>query len=338
MIIYTPPADAPVLPIIDFSGSFSPDVADRRAVAREVHKAARHTGFFYAAGHGIPQAVLDGQLEWTRRLFAMPDSAKQAVAISKSKCMRGYEQMGLQTLDQGSPPDLKESFMLARDLAPEHDYVRRGVPNHGPNQWPDNLPGFREQIETYQKHVEALGQHVMRCLALSLDLPESQFDDGFDEPMCTVRLLHYPPHPVTAADNQLGAGAHTDWGSITMLLQDANGGLEVRNAAGDWIRATPIPGTFVVNLGDMVRRWTNNLYHSTLHRVRNESGRERYSVAAFFNPNFFYQVECLPTCRSEDQPPVYPVCTVGEHIAEMFRLTYGAKPQGAQAPQASTAA
>jgi isopenicillin N synthase-like dioxygenase len=181
VIIYTRPADAPVLPIIDFSGSFSPGVADRRAVAREVHKAARHTGFFYAAGHGIPQAVLDGQLEWTRRLFAMPDSAKQAVAISKSKCMRGYEQMGLQTLDQGSPPDLKESFMLARDLAPEHEYVRRGVPNHGPNQWPNNLPGFREQIETYQTHVEALGQHLMRCLALSLDLPESQFDDGRDQ-------------------------------------------------------------------------------------------------------------------------------------------------------------
>jgi isopenicillin N synthase-like dioxygenase len=337
MIIYTPPADAPVLPVIDFSPSFSPNLADRREVAREVHKAARHTGFFYAAGHGIPQAVLDAQLDWTWRLFAMPDGEKQALSITNSNCMRGYERMALQTLDVGSPPDLKESFMLGRDLAPDHAYVRRGVPNHGPNQWPDNLAGFRGQIQSYQAHVEALGKHLMRCLALSLDLPESQFDDGFDEPMCTVRLLHYPPHPASAADNQLGAGAHTDWGSITMLLQDHNGGLEVRNAAGEWIRATPIPGTFVVNLGDMVRRWTNDLYHSTLHRVRNESGRDRYSIAAFFNPDFFYQVECLPTCRSADAPPIYSTCTVGEHIDEMFRITYGGKPQRNAAPQASPA-
>lgn len=335
MIIYTPPSDAPTLPVIDFTDSYSRDVEKRRAVAREVHKAARHTGFFYATGHSIPQAMLDAQLEWTKRLFAIPPAAKEAIAIENSNCMRGFERMALQTLDEGSPPDLKESLMLGRDLGPDHPFVRRGVPNHGPNQWPAGLPGFREQMQAYQAHVEALGKHLMRCLALSLELPEGQFDDGFDEVMCTVRLLHYPPQPPSAAANQLGAGAHTDWGSVTMLLQDENGGLEVRNAAGEWVRATPIRGTLVINLGDMVRRWSNDLYHSTLHRVRNESGRERYSVAAFFNPNFFYRVECLPTCRPEQGDPLYEPCTVGEHIDEMFRLTYGGKPKRAPTAQPS---
>jgi len=334
MIIYTPPSDAKELPVIDFTDSFSPDIEKRRRVAYEVHKAARHTGFFYAANHGIPQSVLDDQLAWTARLFALPVEKKAEVDIGKSKIMRGYERPALQTLDAGSPPDLKESFMLGRDLPADHPFVKRGVPNHGANQWPD-LPGFREQIELYTGHVISLGKHLLRCIALSLELPESQFDDGFDEPGCTVRLLHYPPMPADAAENQLGAGAHTDWGSVTMLLQDQLGGLEVRNADGSWIRATPIPGTFVVNLGDMIQRWTNDLYHSTLHRVLNTANRDRYSVATFFNPNYFYRVECLPTCRPEQGEPRYAPCTVGEHITEMFRQTYGGPKQKAAEAVAS---
>jgi len=142
-----------------------------------------------------------------------------------------------------------------------------------------------------------------------------------------VRLLHYPPHPADAAFNQLGAGAHTDWGSITMLLQDDCGGLEVQHVSGEWIRATPIPGTLIVNLGDMVRRWTNDIYYSTMHRaLNNVSGVDRYSVASFFNPNYLYRVECVPTCRPEVGEPLYPPCTVGEHIKEMFEKTYGRRP------------
>jgi isopenicillin N synthase-like dioxygenase len=326
MIIYTPPTDAKTLPVIDFTDSFSPDIEKRRHVAREIHKAARHTGFFYAINHGISESLLDAQLEWTARVFALPDEKKAAVNIAKSKCMRGFERMSLQTLDAGSPPDLKEGFMFGRDLPADHPFVKKGVPNHGPNQWPD-LPGFRAHMEVYQARVEALGKHLMRAIALSLELPESQFDDGFDEPGCTVRLLHYPPHPSNAAENQLGAGAHTDWGSVTMLLQDESGGLEVRNTDGSWIRAKPIPGTFVVNLGDMMRRWTNDIYHSTLHRVLNQSNRDRYSVATFFNPNYFYNVQCLPTCLPERGEPRYAPCTVGEHITEMFRITYGGSKQ-----------
>jgi isopenicillin N synthase-like dioxygenase len=326
MIVYTPPKPAESIPVIDLSGSFSSKLENRKAVAWEIHKACRDTGFFYVKNHGVPDELVSAQLDWTRRFFELPQEAKRAIDIKNSKCMRGFEGMALQTLDAGSPPDLKEGMMIGRELGPDHPWLKANVPHQGPNQWPDGIPGFREQMEAYLDRVVLLGKHLMRCIALSVDLPEDWFDGGLRDYMSTLRLLHYPPHPSNAAFNQLGAGAHTDWGSITLLLQDDCAGLEVQNAAGDWISATPIEGTFVVNLGDMVQRWTNDLYKSTMHRVlNNTSGRDRYSVPVFFNPDYFYRVECLPTCRSVTGEPKYAPCTVGEHIAEMFRRTYEKK-------------
>lgn len=169
-----------------------------------------------------------------------------------------------------------------------------------------------------------LGRHLLGFLALSLDLSEDYFAEGLVEPQFTSRLLHYAPHPKNAKFNQLGAGAHSDWGLITMLLQDDIGGLEVQNVAGDWIAAPPIPGTFVVNLGELVQVLTNGLYHSNLHRViNNSSERSRYSVPIFFDPDYFYRVKCVPTLWPEAGEPDFPETTVGEHIAYMFRKTYG---------------
>src|SRR5262249_33857593 len=151
------------------------------------------------------------------------------------------------------------------------------------------------------------------------------FDGAYEDATLAVRLLHYPPQVATGPRNQLGAGAHTDWGAVTMLLQDDRGGLEVRKSAGDWIRAEPIPGPVGVNPGDMMRRWTNDLYHSTLHRVLNNvSGRDRYSVATFLAGRWDYRVECVPTCRPADRAPNYAPCTIGEHSREMAQKTYGA--------------
>jgi isopenicillin N synthase-like dioxygenase len=322
MIPYTSPKPADHIPLIDLSDSFSADRAARAAAAYEIHKAARETGFFYVKNHGIDSSLVEGAFAQARRFFALPMEQKRRVSIDRWPCLRGYEELQHQRLDEGSPQDLKESFYLARDLGPEHPYVQAKVPNHGPNQWPDFLPGFREPIEAYYRPMLDLGRHLMRLLALSLSLEETYFDPMFAEPAATLRLLHYPSQPAVAPANQLGAGAHTDFGAITLLAQDDCGGLEVENAAGEWLRAQPIPASFVVNLGDMIKRWTNDVYHSNMHRVLNLSGRDRYSMALFFNPDFYTRVECVPTCLPPDREAKYPPCTAGEHVAEMIRLSY----------------
>jgi isopenicillin N synthase-like dioxygenase len=320
MILYTPAKSARHIPVIDLEKSFSGNLVDRRIIGWEIHKACRETGFFYVSNHRIGGELMAGQLEWARRFFYQPMEEKLAIDFSHSSRRLGYEPAMKQVLDEGSAPDLKESYMYAAPLTEAGaDTDESGVVN----LWPERLPGFRAQMLAYHRAIGALAMHVMRCIALSLDLDEEFFDGPFRNTAFGVRLLRYPPQAEIAAGNQLGAGAHTDWGGITVLLQDEKGGLEVLNAEGDWIYAAPIPGTFVVNLGDLLRRWTNDLYKSTTHRVlNNRSGQDRYSVPTFFSPRPDARVACIPSCAA-GRPPLYPPITAGEHTAEMARRTYG---------------
>lgn len=322
MIPYTPPKPADHIPVVDLAGSFAGNAARKAAIAREIHKASRDTGFFYVANHGIEPSVTERAFAEARAFFDLPIASKQAVSAANWPVARGYEQIQSRSLDSGSPPDLMESFYIGREQGPDHVYVQQGVSGYGANQWPPGRPGFRAAFEDYYGQAVGLSHHLMGLLALSLDLEESYFEAIYREVSATLRLHRYPPQPQDARANQLGAGAHTDYGSITILAQDDLGGLEVENAAGEWLRAEPIPGTFVVNNGDMVRRWTNDVYHSNMHRVRNESGRDRHSMALFFNPDYFARVECVPSCRPAAGAPLYAPCTAGEHIAEMIRLSF----------------
>jgi len=319
MIPYEPPRAADRIAQIDLTGSFD-DPAERDRVATEIHRACRETGFFYVVGHGVPQSLADAQIAAARALFAQDEAAKQALSVELSPCRRGYEGPGKQVLDSGSAADLKESFMLASDLPSEHPWVRDGLPMQGPNQWPA-LPGFREQTLAYQGEMIRLGRHLMACLALSIGMTADWFEDGLRDPQCGVRLLRYPPQPQDAGHNLLGAGAHTDWGSITILLQDDMAGLEVRNADDAWILATPIPGSFVINIGQMMERFTGGLYRANLHRVRNNAAdRARHSVATFF--------ELEPTYRMSPAAGLAPGAplpmTIGEHLEDMARASYAA--------------
>ncbi len=324
MKLYTPPKPAEFIPVIDLGPSFSLDIEDRKAVAWEIHKACRDTGFFYVKNHGVPPDLMARHLELSRAFFSLPAEVKAEVAVSKSSCTRGFEAMAAQTLDEGSPPDLKEGFLMGVDLPLDHPDVVGGVPNTGPNQWPADPPAFKRQFNEYMGYMVRLGSHLMRCIALSLELPESYFDEGLADPLYIGRLLHYPPHPANAAFNQLGAGAHTDWGMLTLLLQDDVGGLEIENAAGDWIKAPYVQDAFIINLGEMMPVLTNGLYHSTPHRVlNNSSGRDRYSCPTFFDPNYHYQVKCVPTCMPKSGSPLFAETTVGQHIANMYAKTYG---------------
>jgi isopenicillin N synthase-like dioxygenase len=333
VIAYRPPSAAKVIPMVDFAGSFSPRADDRRKVAWEVHKACRETGFFYVSNHRVPQALIDAQLDCARRLFALPLERKMALHMKQSASTAGYEPIGGQILDsqdagaEKAPPDLKESFYCAMELPAGHPWAKKRMRGFGHNQWPGGLAGFREQTLAYQAAVRELGDRVLAMLALSLELPEDYFAPFYDMPGTTLRLLRYPPHPRAALANQLGAGAHTDWGGVTLLAQDGLGGLEVRNVDGEWIQAAPVAGSFVLNLGDLMQRWTNGLYRSNMHRVKNiSSSRDRYSIAFFYSPRPDSRIECLPTCTDAEHPPKFASCTAAEHVHEMFRRSYGYAP------------
>jgi isopenicillin N synthase-like dioxygenase len=324
MILYSPPRPATHVPVIDLAGWRDAD--RRRALARALREACRDTGFFYVRNHGIPQELIEAQFACAARFFALPLERKLQLHMNRSRSFAGYEPLAAQTLDTDSPPDLKESYYYSCDLPDDHPCVVAGIRGYGANQWPDELVGFRDQMLAYYRAVRALGDRLLELLALSLELPEKWFAPMFREAAGTVRLVRYPPHPPDARFNQLGAGAHTDWGAITLLAQDDCGGLEVQNIAGDWIAAPPLAGTLVVNLGDLVQRWTNDIYRSTPHRVLNAGAhRDRYSVPFFYSPAHHVRIQCLSTCVGPGNPPKYAPCTAGEHLMAMFNRTYGRK-------------
>ena len=200
-----------------------------------------------------------------------------------------------ESLDPTKPADLKEAFNIGLDLDPADPRVIAGEPFRGVNLWPD-LSGWREAMLAYFDAAWAVGRRIHRYIALDLGLDEDFFEDKLDQPMATLRLLHYPPQPQAPEAGQIGAGEHSDYGDLTLLLTDGTGGLEVRTRDGDWIAAPHVPGAFVCNIGDCLMRWTNDVYVSTPHRVVNRGGRERYSVAFFLDPNPDVEIACLPTC------------------------------------------
>jgi isopenicillin N synthase-like dioxygenase len=309
------------IPVIDISGLQSDSLSDRQAVAVELRRVCHTIGFFYIANHGIPAEFTRQTFAETRRFFDLPLAQKNQVAAVNSSIFRGYDPIGAQALDVQALSDLKESFYLGVDRDTSDPLVQRRTPNHGPNQWPIGLPGWRTQMEQYFATMLELAQRLSRGIALSLDLEEQYFDRMINNTMSILRLLHYPPHPAHATPNQWGCGAHTDWGFLTILLQDQTGGLEVRNAEGDWIPAPPIPDTFVINLGDMLARWTNDYYQSTPHRVVNRSQSDRYAIPFFFDVNYHAIVECLPSCCGPTNPPKYAPIQAGDHIIAMYNAT-----------------
>ena len=312
------------LPVIAVDALSSSSLARRRKVGMELRAACLDKGFFYVSGHGIPAGLIDAVFTETARFFDQAANAKARVNKAQSFCNRGYEPLRAQTLEAGAPPDLKESFYIGPEMALDDPRVVARRFNRGPNLWPADMPGFRPTMQAYFAAMLDLGERLMRGIALSLDLPEEHFAVFSRDPLATLRLLHYPPQPPSAAPGEKGAGAHTDFGGLTLLLQDSVGGLHVQDADSNWVHADPIPGTFIVNLGDMIARWTNDRYRSTVHRVVNASGRERYSVPFFFVGNPDHEVACLPNCLASGDKPKYTPTTVEGHLQEMYRRTYAA--------------
>ena len=307
------------LPIIDLATNDGPRVSDR------LGRAAREVGFFYVTGHGIPDTLIADVFAQSARYFALSPEEKARQSISLSPHNRGYVAMKGESLDPTKPPDLKEAFNVGLDLAADDPRVVAGEPFRGVNLWPE-LPGWRETMLAYFDAVWALGRRLHRAVAADLSLPESYFEDKLDQPMATLRLLHYPPQPASAGVGQIGAGEHTDYGDLTLLMTDEVGGLEVRRRDGKWIAAPSVPGAFICNIGDCLMRWSNDVYVSTPHRVVNRGGRERYSIAFFLDPNPDAEIAALPTCVSLERPARYPAIPAGEYLRQRLDATYGKRP------------
>ncbi|TIX75937.1 MAG: isopenicillin N synthase family oxygenase, partial [Mesorhizobium sp.] len=249
------------------------DGSNKQNVAKEIGWALSNAGFMYVKNHGIPQDLVDSVFDMSRRFFDLPMSEKMTLHVSKSDvALRGYiEPLGENT-DPGKTQDLKECF----DFGPERS--RLEGPFFGPNLWPSSLPEFRELTYGYHQKMVDLAKKLLQGIALSLDLSERYFESFMRNPISIQRLLHYPPQSGYISEAIIGIGAHTDYGNLTILAQDDVGGLQVMNRDGDWVEGIPIHGTFVINIGDLIQRLTNNLYLANMHRVVNSSGRERYSM------------------------------------------------------------
>ncbi|HYJ99497.1 MAG TPA: 2OG-Fe(II) oxygenase family protein [Burkholderiaceae bacterium] len=295
------------LPLIDLAGG------TRAQHAAAIDHALRGPGFFAIRGHGVDFGARDAAFNAAHRFFALPDEVKRRCHVDRhpTGLKRGFDPIGWQSLDVGQPPDLKESFYL-------------GVEHIGPNQWPDEaqVPGFHVACHGYMRAMEGLARRLMGLFEMALGLPAGHFDDFMRHPTCTTRLLHYPPQPVDAAPGQIGCGAHTDWGALTLLAQDDAGGLQVNTPDEGWIDVPPDAEVLIVNAGDMMPRWTNDRWRSTPHRVINRfGGRDRWSIAFFFDLDAEASIQPLEVCVSASNPPRYAPITAGQHLVEMYRRT-----------------
>jgi isopenicillin N synthase-like dioxygenase len=309
-----------MLEVIDLAGLRQHHPAATTRIAAKIGRACRDVGFFYVRNHGVPEKLLSGIFEQSRDFFALPVADKNALSISRSRHNRGYVGISSERLNR-KEADFKEAFNIGFDLAATDPEVLANKPFRGVNLWPQSAY-FRDTVLAYFNQAWRLGCDLHAAIAADLDLAPGFFDDKFNRPMATLRLLHYPPREA-ATQPAPGAGEHTDYGSITLLLTDDAGGLDVRRRDGTWVHAPPIPGAFVCNIGDCLMRWSNDIYVSTPHRVTSPPGRDRYSVAFFLDPNPDAMIKCLPGCSGEGHPAKYPPILAADYLSERLEATYG---------------
>lgn len=304
------------IPVIDLGPALADVPGAKAATAAAIRSALESIGFFAIGNHGLDDAAVDAAIAAAQGFFALPEAEKLRVRISAAH--RGYMPMRDQHRAEARQANLSESFLVGPDLAANDPDVIAGKPLHGPNQWPPLPHDLRPALDAYFAEASRLGFRLLELFELALDLPPGRFSDCFKHPMAFIRALHYPPLPAGVAPDQFGAAPHSDFGFLTIVTQDDAGGLQVQRRDGAWVDAPRMPGTAVVNVGDMLMRWTNDRFRSTLHRVINPKGRDRYSLAFFFDPDFETVVECLPSCTGPGNPPRYPRATWGDYITARF--------------------
>ena len=311
----------PDLPIVDI-GPFSAGEDQAGRTVQEMRDALSQLGFMYVRGHGISPLIIRQAMDASQEFFAEPTAFKNRFAYRHDDLQANFGFHGLQVerLDPSSAPDLKESFSMRN--APAVTAAAR---------WPSEA--FRRvALAMYEASLLA-SYRIMRIMAACFGLPAEFFTTRHQGQNVTLRFLHYPAGLSASSVGQLGAGAHTDYGSITLLHQDEVGGLEVHCADGTWHPAPAVPGALLVNTGDLMQRWTNDYFQSTIHRVRPINGRtDRFSIAFFVDPDVDVRVECIESCQGEHRPSRYSAVTAGEHIQAKLAATQNIELQGDRAP------
>ncbi len=277
------------IPVIDLASYL--DASDKRSVANEIAQACTDIGFFTVKNHGIPLEVIHAANDAAKRFFDQPYAHKAGSTLEGGMGYIGSDGENLAaSLDEKSVADRKESLNLTLPVAEP--------------MWPGDV-GFSAEVHPYYDHLIQLSKKLMRLFALALDLPETWFDDKTDDPRTILRLLNYPAVPVTG-DNDVRAGAHTDYGTLTILWSPDSRGLQAKTRAGEWVDVVASPEHLIINIGDLMMNWTNDQWLSTLHRVMRHpdtAGKRRQSIAFFHNPNPDAEIACIESCTDSSNPP-----------------------------------
>jgi isopenicillin N synthase-like dioxygenase len=287
----------------------------RTALADSVAAACADTGFLVITNHGIPQSLIDGAFAAAADFFDLPEQRKMALKVGDLNI--GYLPYGAQVVrtskvNNNTQPNLSESFYIVTDRSPDDPRIVSGDPLYGLNQWPQEMPGFKARTLAYFEAMRPLAHGMVSVIATSLGLPPDYFAADFRDPSITLRLIRYPSH-ATALDNQFGFAPHIDTSFLTLLAQSALPGLEVRTREGEWIRPPSIPGTFVVNTGEMLARYSNDRYVPTPHRVINANNALRHAVPFFYGPGLDAVIRPVPTTVSAEHPAKYEPLLYADH-------------------------
>ncbi|MBD3885603.1 isopenicillin N synthase family oxygenase [Phormidium tenue FACHB-886] len=306
------------IPVIDFAAFSSEDAVEKQEVSRLIYRACSEIGFFYGRNLGVSPVLAELLFEQLRRFFALPNSVKQQLPWSGPYSNRGYLGCGQEQLDPAYPGDIKETFNVGRETGlkqPERS-----------NRWPSGMEDFRTHVLAFYDACTLASDRIFEAFAIALDLPTDFIVNQHNQQNNILRLLHYPPVDGVKPDHALRAGAHTDYGSLTLLFQESgSSGLEVQNGQGEWIAAPALANTILVNTGDLMEHWTNGLFRSTNHRVvipgDDWASHSRYAAAFFCHPNEDAEISCIPSCQSSEQPPRYSTVMAGEYIRDRIQAS-----------------
>ncbi len=313
------------IPIIDLSPLWDDSDRGLQIVAKRVFEVYSDIGFGYIINHNIPENIISNGFKAAKTFHSLPLENK--MRIKQNNYFRGYvpinsSQLKISTEGKATKPNQLDAFVMAFEVDKNHRDYKDGLYLAGDNQWLYGNPDFKEKMEAYRDHLLKLAHKLVAVFSIALGMPKDSLNEYFKEPTYFLRLQHYPAQPKVIPGDLFGIAPHTDYGFFTIIAQNSIPGLEVRSQDNDWIDVPCIENSFVLNIGDMMKRWSNDIFTSTPHRVVNKSGEERFSIPFFFEPNMHANIDVLPSCITEKQPSKHASVMYGDYLMERIKGNY----------------